>query len=179
MDGAGYSSEEKLLAALRNGKDDALKHVYVQYWPMIARFVQLNSGRKDDAEELFQEAIIAFYEKLRDEQFVLTCSVKTYIYSICRNKWLTQLRERNKIQDVGEYIHTLPEPTEDEHEFPEDARIQEAIRQLGEPCHSLLVGFYYQKRSMEQLAAQMSYASANVAKQQKFRCLEQLKKVFT
>jgi hypothetical protein len=50
------------------------------------------------------------------------------------------------------------------------------MAQLKEPCHTLLIGFYYQRMSLEQLAKELHYASANVAKQMKFRCLERLRK---
>ena len=60
--------------------------------------------------------------------------------------------------------------------LPDDQELELLMAQLKEPCHTLLIGFYYQRMSLEQLAKELHYASPNVAKQMKFRCLERLRK---
>lgn len=172
-------SDDLLIQALSNGDNDALEYVYKTYWPMVLHFVQVNSGVKDDARELYQESIIALYEKSKDKQFKLTCSLKTYIYSICRNKWMNQLRNKRVVDDIEEYTDTLSDDTDDQPELIiSDVEMAEAISGMGDPCKSLLLGFYYEKISLDLLALKLKYASANVAKQQKFRCIERLKKRF-
>jgi DNA-directed RNA polymerase specialized sigma24 family protein len=111
-------------------------------------------------------------------EFTLTCSVKTYIYSVCRNKWLYKLKGRKMIVDIEEYDEISTDETEEIPALPEDKEIAEAISSMGDPCHTLLIGFYYQQLSLDILAEKLKYASASVAKQQKFRCVERLKKVF-
>ncbi len=64
-------------------------------------------------------------------------------------------------------------------EIPDDEQIISAIDTLGEPCRSLLIGFYYEKLSMEELANKLNYKNENVAKQQKLRCKDRLKNAFT
>ena len=171
-------SEEDLVSALRKGDNQALKFVYKTYWPMISRFVRENSGGEEDAEELYQEGIIALYEKFKSPDFILSCSIKTYIYSICRNKWLNVLKGRRVIVDLEEYLEAGDLPEEDLAVLPEDVEMMRVISSMGDPCHSLLVGFYYHQLSLDNLAEKLQYASANVAKQQKFRCIERLKKLF-
>jgi RNA polymerase sigma factor (sigma-70 family) len=173
-----FTTDEVLLTALREGDNNALEFVYKSYWPMISRFVRSNSGNQEDAEEVYQESIIALYEKLRDREVILTCSIKTYVYSICRNKWLQFLKGRKIIVDIEEYNDISPESSEEVKELPEDKEIKEAISAMGDPCRSLLIGYYYHQLSLEVLADQLKYTSANVAKQQKFRCMERLKKLF-
>jgi len=173
------SSDDALVAALRKGDNQALKFVYKTYWPMISRFVRENSGSEEDAEELYQEGIIALYEKFKSPDFILSCSIKTYIYSICRNKWLNVLKGRRVIVDLEEYLEVSDLPEENlATVLPEDVEMIEVISSMGDPCHSLLVGFYYHQLSLDNLAEKLQYASANVAKQQKFRCIERLKKIF-
>ncbi len=174
---AGFSDEE-LLPELKNGNDQAIGYVYKTFWPMVSRMVMLNNGSISEAKDLYQESMLDFLEKVSDHKFVLTCKLKTYIYSICRRKWLYQLRSRKKWIDIETYteLEDLPEDRIEEHaELPGDDQIKAAITALGEPCRSLLLGFYYEKLSMEQLAAKMNYRSENVAKQQKFRCKDRLK----
>jgi RNA polymerase sigma factor (sigma-70 family) len=173
-----FTTDEMLITALKLGDNDALEFVYKSYWPMISKFVRCNSGSMEDAEELYQEGIIALYEKLRNQEFCLTCSIKTYVYSICRNKWLHLLRGRKIVVDIEEYDEISAESAEDIAALPEDHEIAKAIASMGDPCHSLLIGYYYHQLPLEILAEKLKYASPNVAKQQKFRCVERLKKIF-
>ena len=145
---------------------------------MILQFVKLNNGNEDDAKDLYQESMLDFLEKVSNEKFTLTCKLRTFIYSVCRNKWLYILRERPQFVDIEDFIvieKSLPDNREEEREFPNGEQIRNAIASLGEPCKSLLIGFYYERLNMEQLALKLNYKTSNVVKQQKFRCKDRLK----
>lgn len=172
-------SDQELVRELQQGDKKAMEYLYGQYWPMIAHFVWLNHGRQEEAEDLFQEGIIILYEKLRNKDFILQYSLKSYLYGICRNRWLKGLRDRKiiTIRDSAEFLENIPEIKEEEEAtLPDDEELELVVAQLKEPCLSLLIGFYYKRMSLEQLARELHYASANVAKQMKFRCLERLRK---
>jgi hypothetical protein len=49
---------------------------------------------------------------------------------------------------------------------------------LGEPCRSLIDAFYLQKKSMTDIASFFGYTNADNAKNQKYKCLMRLKKLF-
>ncbi len=171
-------SESVLLADLRAGSDQALVYVYKTHWNMILRLVQLNNGTAEDAKDVYQDAMIHLYGKLRQEQFLLTCQLKTYLYAVCRYKWLKRLRGQTLLRDT-ENLENLPELTDTpEVSLPYDEQIHQAVTTMDEPCRSILVAFYYEKLSLSQIAKHMQYASDNVVKQQKFRCIERLKKLF-
>ena len=53
-----------------------------------------------------------------------------------------------------------------------------ALNSLGEPCKSLLEAFYMEKKSMDQIALIFGYTNADNAKNQKYKCLMRLKKLF-
>ena len=56
--------------------------------------------------------------------------------------------------------------------------MEKAMSGLGEPCKSLLEAFYMQKRSMQEIASGFGYTNAENAKNQKYKCLMRLKKLF-
>ena len=56
--------------------------------------------------------------------------------------------------------------------------MSEALTHLGEPCRSLLEGFYLLDKSMQDLTAEHGYTNADTAKTQKYKCLTRLKKLF-
>lgn len=171
-------SDEMLIPALKNQDEQAIKYIYNSYWPMILQLVKTNNGNEEEAKDLYQESILDFLEKLWNGNLVLTCKIKTFIYSVCRNKWLYHLRGKQKFVDVEDYI-ILEKPTEypfeERTDLPDDEQIRRAISALGEPCQSLLIGFYYKGLSLELLAKKLNYKSSNVVKQQKFRCKDRLK----
>jgi RNA polymerase sigma factor (sigma-70 family) len=173
-------SEQELISQLQQGDQQALEYLYRSYWPLIAHFVWLNQGRAEEAEDLFQDGIIILYEKLRSKDFRLQYSLKTYLYGICRNQWLKRLRAKKSfmIRDISDYLENLPELIEEEPDLPDREDMYQAIQKLENPCFTLIIGFYYEKKTFEELAQALQYSNANVAKQRKFRCLERLKKMF-
>ena len=56
--------------------------------------------------------------------------------------------------------------------------MEKAIDSLGETCKSLLEAYYLQKRNMQEIAFQFGYTNAENAKNQKYKCLVRLKKIF-
>jgi DNA-directed RNA polymerase specialized sigma24 family protein len=58
------------------------------------------------------------------------------------------------------------------------AIMDRALKSLGEPCKSLLEGYYLQKMDMQTLASEFGYTNSDNAKNQKYKCLMRLKKLF-
>ena len=78
-------------------------------------------------------------------------------------------------------VGTVPvEEDVDEHEKRDQEFVimEKAIGSLGEPCKSLIEAFYIQKRNMQDIASQFGYTNADNAKNQKYKCLMRLKKLF-
>ncbi len=182
------SDDETLVAALRGGDERALSQLYRQHWPMVSHFVLQNSGTEADAQDVYQEGVVVFYEKVRDNSLELRCQIKTYLYAVCRRIWLKRLASRSRFgvrlldDDEGHApdLHTgagddLLAAEEQERRFD---TLAQALASLGEPCRSLLEGFYLLDKSMKDLAAEFRYTNTDNAKTQKYKCLMRLKKLF-
>ena len=172
---------------MRNGDERALAHLYRLHWPMVSHFVLQNSGSEDDAQDVYQEGVMVFYEKVRDGSLELSCQIKTYLYAVCRRLWLKRLTSKSRFgvrllddEEHGPYLNTGAEDDvlaaeEQDRRF---ATMGEALNSLGEPCKSLLEGFYLLDKSMQDLTAEFGYTNADNAKNQKYKCLVRLKKLF-
>jgi len=55
----------------------------------------------DDAEELAQEVLLAFWENLRNGSYKQTASISTYLISILKKKNNDRLREKNPLSGGG------------------------------------------------------------------------------
>ena len=53
--------------------------------------------------------------------------------------------------------------------------IRHLINQLGAPCAPLLIGKYWEKKSMSKLAEELGYSTADSAKAQKTKCMRKVK----
>ena len=178
----GIYSEKELIEAIRLNDNQALGVIYKMHFGMVEHFIVANNGTDDDAKDIYQEAIIAFYEKVRLGRLELNCQIKTYLYSICRRLWLKKLTEKRKqagrIQDFEKYIDVedeLPAIEESERQF---ARMATALGQLGEPCKTLLEDYYLRAITMDELTEKFGYTNTDNTKNQKYKCLQRLKKIF-
>ncbi len=181
MQKAAENIDEALIAGIRNDDDRALAELYKMHYPMVSHFILSNSGSPDEAKDIFQETILIFYEKIKDGSLTLTCQIKTYLYSVCRRLWLKKLAEKNRFSGVidSENFVGLTE----EREMPEEteekyAVMERAMNMLGEPCRTLLEDFYIKASSMQDITEKFGYTNADNAKNQKYKCLMRLKKLF-
>jgi len=180
-----YNSEKVIIQQIRMGNQSTITRVYKENRRLIEQLVLKNSGTVDDAKDVYQKAFMVFIEKLNDENFSLSCLISTYLYSVSRFQWLKELRKRKpgrelSLDDNAAYIENLSESLDDlelEEEKSEKERIAMlALEQLGNPCKELLHYFYFHKKSMSFIAERMKYTSAKAARNQKFKCMERLRK---
>ncbi len=176
-------NEQKLLEGLALNDRKAIETIYKQHYNMVQSLILSNSGNPDDARDIFQEAMIVLFEKAKTGTFELNCQLKTYLYSVCRRLWLKRLSQLQKISpEVESLEETVPveEELEKHEQLNMDFLIMErSMNNLGEPCKSLLEAYYLQKRTMVEIAGHFGYTNADNAKNQKYKCLMRLKKLFS
>ena len=175
-------NEQVLLEGLAKNERQAIETLYRQHYKMVQSLIINNQGTIDDARDVFQEAMIVLYEKAKSGSFELHCQIKTYVYSVCRRLWLKRLQQMQKfVPNVNGLDQVVP--VEEEVEVAEKRNadyhlMEKAMMNLGEPCKSLLEAFYVQKKNMTEIAGNFGYTNADNAKNQKYKCLMRLKKIF-
>ncbi len=87
-------------------------------------------------------------------------------------------RYSQPVDNLEETVGVEEEIEEHEQRNAAFAIMDRAMGSLGEPCKSLLEGYYIQKKDMQQLAEMFGYTNADNAKNQKYKCLMRLKKLF-
>ena len=166
------------IEGIRGGSKKVLDEIYKKYFPTVQRLVTRNSGTLEDAKDIFQEVLVAIFDRLHRDSFVLTCQFGTFLYSVARNLWFKQLR-RNNIHFIDiENTETSESFTQEESEEVTlmNERYQLYIRkfqEIGEQCRNLLLRFM-QGADMKTIAVEFGFASEAYAKKRKFKCKEQL-----
>lgn len=176
------TDEKLLLEGLAANDKKAVELIYKENFNTIQALIINNNGSSDDAKDIFQEAMIVLYEKVRTGGFELQCQIKTFIYSVARRLWLKRLQQQNRYSSPGDSMENVVEVDDEiedhERKNAELDMMEHAISNLGEPCKSLIEAFYLQKKSMQEIAASFGYTNADNAKTQKYKCLMRLKKIF-
>jgi RNA polymerase sigma factor (sigma-70 family) len=174
-------NEKTLLSGLAKSDKKAIETIYKENYNMVQALIINNNGSSEDAKDIFQEAMIVLYEKVRSGNFELNCQIKTFVYSVSRRIWLKRLMQQNRfsLSEGHEEIAMVDEEMEEhERRNMEFGMMEKAMGGLGEPCKSLLEAFYIKKKSMQDIAAGFGYTNAENAKNQKYKCLMRLKKLF-
>lgn len=170
-------NDQKILELFKAGqREKAFIKLYSLY-PKIEALVLSKGGQKQDASDVFQEALIILNRNLEKSDFKLTSSFYTYLYSVSRFIWKDTQKKFSK-----EELHNLND-TEIEHfhSVLEEKKYQFAERaflELGERCQQLLQLFYHKAMSFKDIANMMQFKSEKMAKNQKYKCLKKAKDIY-
>lgn len=165
-------------------------------WEKTIAFLQGQfSLSRPDCEDVFQEAFIILHQNNMDGKLAdMTASLATYFNSICRNKAFELMRKNHTtINIIDEYPDATKDEFEDERidrllaleeddeqiERRKSALVRQIVKNLPEPCNSLLWGFYRDGFSMKTLASMLNYGSESSVKVTKHRCCEKFKKLYS
>ncbi len=86
-----------IITGVTQGDEKILKHFYKETMVYIRGYIIRNSGNTQDVEDVFQDAMIVLYLKLRSGLVELKSPIKTYFYGICKNIWRNRLRKQKKL----------------------------------------------------------------------------------
>jgi RNA polymerase sigma factor (sigma-70 family) len=172
-----YSNEELLNGILRND-NVILQHIYKNFYYKVNLYIKKNSGDDDDANDVFQEAIIVVYRKLKANDLIINCAFETYLYSVCKFLWLKQLARQKSEKEVK--IESTMFETEFDHDFSELVEknerfklYQKHFQLLGSDCQKLLQ-LFFDRVPLKQIAQIMGFSGEKYVKKRKFKCKEYL-----
>lgn len=175
-------ADSEIVSGILNGSKDSLNRLYKSYFPMALQLVLRNSGNEDDAKDIFQEAVIVLYNKVKSEKFELNSKLNTFLYSVCRRLWLKRLKQQSRnagnINDFEEFIPVEEDMERYEEEDLKFKKMDAALNLLGEPCKTIIEDFYMNSQSMQDICDKFGYTNTDNAKTQKYKCLQRLKKLF-
>jgi len=180
------NTDTALLEGLAAGSREAVAEIYKLYRPMLTKWIITRGGTENDADDIFQEALMVMFEKAKLPEFCLTCKLSTYLFAVSKRLWFKKIEHNSAYISFGDqeeeeenaghaYEEDMLLHLEKEHEFEQ---LWHSMEKLGEPCNQLLKAFYVDNKSMQEIAAVFNYTNAENAKTQKYKCLTRLKKIF-
>ena len=152
---------------------------YYAYLDDIIWYVKQNNGTSSDAEDLYQDALIVLLEKLSQDNFHLSASLKTYIFAICKNLWLKKLRRVKTIVN-WEHINQsdfFEEISDDiEKEKSEKEKIDAFFLEITDHCKELIEELFLKSATLDEIQKKYNYASKHNLSNQKYKCMQQIKR---
>lgn len=168
------------LQAFATGDSKLLDRVYRANYPGVEAYVCSNGGSEDEARDIFQEGMMTVWLNVREGRFSPESgSVGGYLFQICKFKWLDRLKSASVKNKAGLRVERLEQTeAEGEEKWREDEErlryLSSLFNKLGDSCKQLLGWFYFDKLSMDEIAANMGNTASTV-KTMKYRCMEKLR----
>ena len=176
--------DSELVANLRSGQrmEDTIKTIYRSYFDSLCWYVMNNSGSRQDAEDMFQEVVVAFIDLVKKDKFRGESTVKTFLFSLNRYTWLNELKKRGRALAREEKYERGQDRVElDTSQLIADregkAELVRIVGELGESCRTILLLFYYENLSMKEILDATEYENEQVVRNKKYKCLKQLEQL--
>ena len=177
-----FKREQELLERIRSGDEKAMELVYSQNRKsFIGWCIENYSSTEEEAVDHYQDAITIFLEKVMNGSLTsIDSSIKTYVFGIGKNRIRQQFQKENTkarhLDEVAEHYQFLASNKElgDIFSSARDSMLR-AFDDLGDQCKEILRLFYFEKRSMSEIAVEMGFKNEGVSRTTKKRCLEKVR----
>jgi RNA polymerase sigma factor (sigma-70 family) len=142
--------------------------LYKTAFPAVARYISRLGGSLEEAKDVFQDALVIYYEKM----IAKTLPEKNigYLVGTSQKLWLQRYRENNRQLPINEIDITI-----NEEQKPADKRLLHFLSTTGKKCMELLKAFYYDDVPLKDLADSFGYSSVRSVTVQKHKCLEKVR----
>jgi len=142
-------NEKEIFERICKGDEKALEFLYQKYYRMMTKLVITNSGTEEEARDVYQDALIVFWQKATSGNLVLTSKMSTYIYSICQNLWRKELDRKKRLSSEEKDTSVTLDTESSERE-------------------KILA------KCIEDIADKLGFANTDTAKTKKYKCKKKL-----
>ena len=143
------NDEDIIIERIKGGHNKEFGQLVKRYGPQLMQFVGRIVGVQEDTEDVVQNTFVAAFLHLKDYD-PQKASLQTWLQRIAYHETLYHLRKRKR--QVVLPLHADKDIPDD---LPEDTTAQqldEAIQQLSPEEQTLLQLFYYDGRSLKEIA---------------------------
>lgn len=171
-----------VITEIRSGNKQTLENIYTMYRKSFIEWTTKTCRiSTDQALDLYQQTILTFYENIISGKLSqVKSNLRTYLFAIGKNKVYElhryQLRTRSSDNTMPECEDRNSDEQGNSERLLELSKV--CLERLGDPCRKVLESYYYQRKSMQEIAAWLGYKNEQTAKNQKYKCLLRLREMF-
>ena len=169
---------DKILA-IKNKNEFLVGKIYGLYRNEFFFFLKKRiSINPDDILEIYQDSFMVLCNKIYENKLNadnLKSNLKTYLFGVGIRIAYNVNRKNGKLKEQD--LNDTQDLPDDEPGLGEENEkiIQKAVKEMGEPCHTILVKQYWEDKGGEEIALEMNYKNTDTAKTQKYKCIQKLK----
>lgn len=153
--------------------EELYEALYDEAFPVIASIVSRRGGSRHDAEDIFQDALIA----LLDMQERVRIQDRTrYVVGIAKHLWIRRARTNSRFLKLDDYEQSLSLADEVIDE-PRLSSLLRFLQRTGSKCMDLLGDFYFAGLSIAEITARHGFGNPHSASVQKHKCIEKVKNI--
>ena len=174
-------NDVQLLEALQNAQtiNKALDWLYDVHYGMLEYFIVQNNGNETDAQDTIQETMLVFVNMVHEKKYRGEASIKSMLYSINRNVWLSELRRRKNRFHRDTLFESEKEIKIEDYsaeliKMEGYKMMMDLFDKLGKGCRSVLTLFYFDNYSMEEIMKKKNFSSEQVLRNKKYKCMKAL-----
>lgn len=181
-------SDIEIIEGIRHDNNEALKFAYEEYFQKVYKYIVKGELlNEEDARDIFHEAILIVYNKVREEKFVLEKNFSAFLFAICKKLVLMRLKlEYNTINNIAIDMDQIPDEEENKMEYYPEIIFDSTIELkynlyskyfilLRDDCKKVLT-MAFSGASYDEIANVLGYKKGTFAKNKRHRCKEYLTK---
>ena len=157
-------------------REKNFEHLYEEVFPAVADIVSKQGGSFHDAKDIFQDALIIFYEKNVSGELNVTLSNEAYIVGIAKHLWVKKFKSKYRLLPLDAWEKEI-KLHEDyfERVGTKTNRLLHLLEAAGKKCIELLRSIYYDKLSMNEVSQVHGFSNPHSASVQKYKCIEKIR----
>ena len=151
-------------------REELFINLYKSTFPFVARYVSKMGGTFDEAKDIFQDALVIYYEKSVECSFEPKTNERAYLLGIAKHLWLKQHRDNSKLTSIDDVDIANEETSQ-----ASDKKVLSFLQTAGKKCMDLLRSFYYDGLQLADAAELFGFSGVRSATVQKYKCLEKVR----
>lgn len=177
-DDSSYTDAD-LISVLKESTD-GLDLLYRRHKSYCINFMKSMYKDHEELKDIYHDAIMVFYEKVNTPGFDLTCSIQTYLNTVCRNQILKRVNHSNRYEmkgsdENGDILESISDTLEELDDVNNERikvmkQVFEQMKETSKKCYEIMTRFWYKNHSMDKIAENLGYANARTVINLNGRC---------
>jgi RNA polymerase sigma factor (sigma-70 family) len=169
-------SDKDILEGVRSGDNRVISYLIRIYFPRIKKYILRNKGNNNDAEDVFQEALVIIFDKLRQGGLQINKEFGSFLYGVVRVIWTKELNNRGwSYQLDGQKSYDWEDQgLMVQFELRERQKMyDEYFNKLGDECKKLLQ-LFFNGIKIKEITQEMGFSTEQHTKNKKYICKKHL-----
>lgn len=160
-------------------QEKKILEIYQDYRKKFISYMMYHHTIDEDAlKDIYHDSFLLLVEKIQSGEVIK--NFKTFLYTTGYYKMLKYFAQQRKNPNLApeqqsEIMDT--DETIDPNEKEKHRIACQLVKEIGDPCKTVLNLYYWQKKSMREIAIIMNYQNEQVAKNRKSKCIKTLKEL--